>query len=737
MATISDVAKRAGVSPVTVSRVINNAGNVSAATQERVRQAIQELGYVPSGVARSLRSRQTLTLGLILPDITNSFWTTVARGVEDAAQSRGYSILLCNTDENPVKQRRYLEVVASQRVDGVIIAPYDSNADNLSLLRTRQIPTVVVDRHLEGWDVDTVHGDSVSGARALVQHLIDLGRRRIAIITGPVNTSTARDRVTGYHLALAAAGIPDDPQLVKFGEFRLASGERLTNKLLDLDDRPVAIFAGNNAIAVGAIEAILKRGLRIPQDIALVTFDDLANASRLFPFLTVAVQPVYEIGANAAQLLLSRLDAETYLQPRHVVLPARLIVRHSCGSKLADPAGRSLSLPLDADLNEQTSLVQRVSSQEMAQNSERLLQAGVSLERHISGPTSYDLPDIKRLLKALRHEEADRVPHLDFWITSQDIYEYVLERRLDYAITAKTFGEQSVAPEDHVEFARRLGMDAVVCNFTWRPNNIFSQSLDGAARYVDGGIKSWSDLENLEPPPSLANQLNYLERYLRVSQGTGVGVVAHFTSFFDSAMLAIGFSDAFYLFYDNRPFLERLMDILLAHQQRVMQAVCDRFADELAFVLISDDIAHNAGLLIRPDMFEEIFPHRMKRLIAPAKERSKLVGMHSNGKLDQVIPLLHQIGFDILHPVEPEANDIFALKRQWAGKIALIGNIPSLLLAYGAKERIEEQVKEYCARLAPGGGYVLGASKSIVDGIPPENYLAMVQAVHKYGRYGA
>jgi uroporphyrinogen decarboxylase len=235
----------------------------------------------------------------------------------------------------------------------------------------------------------------------------------------------------------------------------------------------------------------------------------------------------------------------------------------------------------------------------------------------------------------------------------------------------------------------------------------------------------------------LADQLNYLERYLRATQGTGVGVIANFSSFFDSTMLAVGVTDSFYLFHDDRPFLEKLMDILLDHQEQVMRAVCDRFAGDLAFILVNDDIAHNAGLMIHPDMFMEIFPHRMKRLIAPAKEHGKLVAMHTNGKMDKVLPILYDTGFDIAHPIEPESNDIFALKKQWAGKMALVGNIPSSLLAYGSREEIEERVKEYCINLAPGGGYVLGSSTSIMEGIPPENFVAMTQAVHKYGRYGS
>ena len=350
---------------------------------------------------------------------------------------------------------------------------------------------------------------------------------------------------------------------------------------------------------------------------------------------------------------------------------------------------------------------------------------------------NYEQPDINRLLKAFRHEEPDRIPHLEFWVTSKEVYEYVLEKELDYDIEDAAVGGQSISPEDHVEFSARLGMDAVVCNFNWRPNNIFHTAGDGTEHYVDGSIKSEAALVNLDPPEPIDAQLAYLDRYLRAAEGTGVGVFANFTSFFDSAMLAVGVSDSFLMFYDNRPFLEKLMDILLDHQEKVMQAVCDRFADELAFILVNDDIGHNQGLMINPTMFKEIFPHRMKRLIAPAKAAGKLIAYHTDGKMDMIFPILDDIGFDICHPIEPESNDLFEVKKKWGHRFAFLGNIPTVLLNYGPIEEIEETVRVYCEQLGPGGGYALGSSTSIMEGIPPENFVAMTKAVHKYGRRGS
>ena len=723
MSTINDVARRAGVSPVTVSRVINDTGNVSIATREKVERAIEDLGYVPSVMARSLRSKRTRTLALIVSDITNPFWTTIARGVEDAAQSHDYSVFLYNTDENPLKQRRCLDVVAAQRVDGAIIAPYDSDARNLATLRQRNIPTVIVDRRLEGWEVDSVYSDSVSGARALVQHLIGLGHTRIAMLAGPANTSTAQDRTTGYCMALAEAGISVDRRLIKQGEYRITSGEELAYQVLDEGLKPTAIFAANNTIAMGVIQALGKRGLRIPQDVALVAFDDLPHLSALFPFLTVVVQPAYDMGVNAAQLLLSRLDSEVSLPPRCVVLPTRLIVRHSCGSWLQDNGHCALSLPIPKDAQvEASTIVKPLGPAERYEYPVRIPGLVVPAPIRPGRPSDYDRSDVTRLLKALQYQEPDRAPHVELCVTSQAVYEYVLERELKYDIVDARGGRQPVTPEDHVEFARRTGMDAVVCDFAWRPRNV---------------VGTWAGLDDLEPSPALADQLSRLERYLRAAQGSGAGVIASLTAFFDSAMLAIGAHDSVSMFYDMRPLVEKLMDILLEHQERVMRVVCDRFADDLALVIVSDDITRYTGLGMRPEDFMQIFPRRMKRLIAPAKEHGKLVAMHSAGKMDDVLPILYDLGFDAVHPLEPESNDIFELKRKWAGRIALMGSFPTALLVSGSKEEIERKVRQYCVRLAPGGGYVLGSSNGIIAGVPPENLIAMTQAVHQYGRYGS
>jgi LacI family transcriptional regulator len=354
MATIGDVARRAGVSKVTVSRVLNRAGNVNAQTRQRVEQAIADLQYLPNLAARSLRSRQTQTLALVVPDITNVFWTTVARGVEDTAQRSGYSVLLGNTDENASKQQSYLRSVMQQRVDGVLIAPYNRDGENIRPLREQSIPTVVIDRKVDGWEVDSVRGDSLGGARALVEHLIGLGHRSIALITGPRGASTAEERASGYCLALRKAGIAVDRRLVRWGEFRAASGEALANEILDDGLKPDAIFAANNVLALGVLECLLRRGISVPQDIALVCFDEMADVARLFQFFTVAAQPAYEIGEAAATQIIGRIQGIITGVPQEQVLPAHLTLRYSCGRSKRASLASTLDLLAGIDIGVET-----------------------------------------------------------------------------------------------------------------------------------------------------------------------------------------------------------------------------------------------------------------------------------------------------------------------------------------------------------------------------------------------
>ncbi len=330
MATIIDLAAKAGVAPITVSRVINNSGYVREDVRKRVQQAIEELDYVPNALARGLRSKRTYTLSLVLTDITNPFFTTMARGVEDAASANGYMLLVCNTDEREDKERVYLQLLLQKRADGILLVPSRKLSVNADLFRNRHTPVVILDRRVEGISADVVRGDSVQGAYQLGVLLASLGHKRIAMITGPSGVSSSEDRETGFRKAMREAGI-ESTLLVYNGYFVQESGMEMTNKALQASPPPTAIFAANNFIAIGALKTLQAKGLRVPEDIAMVAFDDLPESMVTFPFLTVAAQPAYDIGVQGVRLLLERLESEAPTLFREVVLPNELIVRKSSG----------------------------------------------------------------------------------------------------------------------------------------------------------------------------------------------------------------------------------------------------------------------------------------------------------------------------------------------------------------------------------------------------------------------
>ncbi len=334
MTNIRDVAKLAGVAPITVSRVVNGADGVTDDTRARVQQAVTQLHYVPNALAKSLRSRQSRTIALIVSDITNPFWTTVARGVEDTAAENDYRTILCNTDEDPAKEANYLILLTQRRVDGIIIAPTTRDKKPLAVLRQMQVPSVLIDRCVDGFNVDRVCGDSRMGARLLVDHLLAVGHRHIAMINGPLAISSAQDREDGYRESLAAHGFPVDMRYVFHGDFKQDSGRQLTRAVLGCEPRPTAIFAANNFIALGVLQALQEAGLRVPEDMAVVCIDDLPYLSAIDPFLTVAVQPAYDMGETAARLLVERLTGQRTGRACEVVLPTQLIIRRSCGQGL-------------------------------------------------------------------------------------------------------------------------------------------------------------------------------------------------------------------------------------------------------------------------------------------------------------------------------------------------------------------------------------------------------------------
>lgn len=334
MATIQDVANRANVSPATVSRVLNGSAHVRSDLAERVQAAIQALQYRPSRAARALRAKRSTIIGLLISDIQNPFFTLLVRGVEDVAQRRGHSVILCNSDEDPAKERQYIEVLCAEQVAGAIVVPTRERHEAMQSFRDRRIPVVAVDRRLQGGDVDVVPVDNERGAQDAVAHLIDRGCRRIGLITGPLTVTTARERRDGYRRALRQAGLPLDPALERSGAFKAESGRRLADELCSLNEPLDALFATNNVLTLGALEALHARKLRIPNDIAIVGFDEMPWAALSFVSLTTVTQPVYELGSTAAARLFQRLDTPAMLTRQEIVLSPTLCVRDSSRFRL-------------------------------------------------------------------------------------------------------------------------------------------------------------------------------------------------------------------------------------------------------------------------------------------------------------------------------------------------------------------------------------------------------------------
>jgi LacI family transcriptional regulator len=336
MVTIRDVAARAGVSSTTVSHVINNTRPVSAELRTRVEAAMAELGFQPNALARSLRRKQTRTLGMIVPDSANPFFAEVGRGIEDTSFAAGYSIILCNSDGARARELLYLDLLVQKQVDGVLLVPTGDHAELAARLRTRNIPVVVIDRDVSDTPIDRAHIDNVAGGYIATRHLLNLGHRRIGYIGGLPHLSPVPDRSAGYLRALQEACLPADDRLIVAGNFRDVGGYSGAQALFALPDPPTAIFAGNDLMAIGALAAARDAGIAVPADLSLVGFDDIHLAGYINPPLTTVAQPKYELGVVAAELLLARL-AEPDLPPQRRLLQAHLVVRRSTAAPYSVP----------------------------------------------------------------------------------------------------------------------------------------------------------------------------------------------------------------------------------------------------------------------------------------------------------------------------------------------------------------------------------------------------------------
>lgn len=326
MPTMREVAAAAGVSTATVSRVANGAAGVDPALARRVRTVIEEMGYRPNLVARGLRKQATRLLALVIPDIENAFFTSLCRGVEDVARRENYSVMLCNTDEDPKKEASYLEVLAAHSVSGVIISAAAVTSD-LSAVTDQGIAVVGVGRRL-GPEFDCVRTDSEGGARQATRHLLSFGAERVACITGPEDVVTSEERLEGYRQAIEMSGRAVDEDLIVRANFREDGAYRAMNQLLDLDSPPDGVFVANNRMTIGALRACRERGVAIPEQLSLVGFDDLPWADLTTPSITTMRQPTYELGSAAARLLLERIGGEQG-PGREMVFQPELAARQS------------------------------------------------------------------------------------------------------------------------------------------------------------------------------------------------------------------------------------------------------------------------------------------------------------------------------------------------------------------------------------------------------------------------
>jgi len=329
--TIYDVAREAGVSMATVSRVVNNNPNVKPATRKKVFEAIERLGYRPNAVARGLASKKTTTVGVVIPDISNAIFAEVARGIEDIANMYHYNIILCNADKKKDKEIRVINTLLEKQVDGLLFMGGAVTEEHQQAFKTANVPIVLCATSDESGEIPSVDIDHETAAFDAVQSLIKQGHRRIAMISGTLeDPSNGYARFNGYKKALADAGIAYDDTLVRIGNYRYESGSDAMRYFLELANRPSAVFSATDEMAIGAIHAIQDKGLQVPADISVISVDNSRMASMVRPLLTTVAQPMYDIGAVSMRLL-TKLMKKEHVEQAQVILPHELIVRQSVG----------------------------------------------------------------------------------------------------------------------------------------------------------------------------------------------------------------------------------------------------------------------------------------------------------------------------------------------------------------------------------------------------------------------
>ncbi|RKP44228.1 LacI family DNA-binding transcriptional regulator [Pararobbsia silviterrae] len=331
MATIKDVAARAGVSFTTVSHVVNNTRPVSSEVRTKVEAAIRELNFVPSAVARSLKARTTSTIGVVVPNNTNPYFAEMSRGIENYCERRGYCVILGNSDDEPEKQRKYLRVMLERRIDGLIVASAGDENTLADALGRASLPVVIVDREVPGVEADLVQIDHEQGAYMAAHHLIELGHRRIACISGPAQMVVSEARFRGFRRALEEQGLAVDAHQVIASDYTSHGGYEAAVALLG-GGRPSAIFATNDMMALGVLRAAAERGLSVPRDLSVIGFDDIELSRYFYPALTTVGQSIVMLGERAAQTLIERVTKSVEADPQRLIIAPELKIRESTGA---------------------------------------------------------------------------------------------------------------------------------------------------------------------------------------------------------------------------------------------------------------------------------------------------------------------------------------------------------------------------------------------------------------------
>ena len=338
---VRDVAALAGVSVGTVSNALNSPDKLAQATLDRVRQAIRELGFVRNESARQLRAGSSRTLGLVVLDVTNPFFTDVARGVEDSANESGIAVFLCNTDERAEKEANYLRLLEEQRVQGILITPVEVVSEGLKELRHRGMPIVLLDSRATDADQCSVSVDDVLGGDLALSHLLQMGHRRICFVGGPFTYKQVQDRFEGATRAIDSSGFEVEFTTLVTPGLNVAAGLAAGAQLVDATPRPTAVFCANDLVALGVLQAVVKHGLRVPQDLAIVGYDDIEFAGAASHPLSSVRQPRQLLGRTAAQLLIEESTSpDTHLHER-VTFEPELVVRISSSHKMRPRRGRA------------------------------------------------------------------------------------------------------------------------------------------------------------------------------------------------------------------------------------------------------------------------------------------------------------------------------------------------------------------------------------------------------------